>query len=157
MDSWMFGWLGDQPGGFIGRSIHGGAGPICLISWTDWLIDGWLDGRMNGRGLVNSIDSVPVTPLPCRRTEIQRSWNWCPPLTRSRVTSTNLTFDYTIVTTCLPPPSISLLARVFTPESLYEFLVYYVIIRFVIPVVFNKLIRVECMFLSNTTLFYLMV
>jgi len=30
-------------------------------------------------------------------------------------------------------------------------------IRFVIPVVFNKLIRVECMFLSNTTLFYLMV
>ena len=27
------------------------------------------------------------------------------------------------------------------------------IIRFVIPVVFNKLIRVECMYLSNTTLF----
>jgi hypothetical protein len=31
------------------------------------------------------------------------------------------------------------------------------IIKFVIPVVFNKLIRVECIFLSNTTLFYLMV
>ena len=31
------------------------------------------------------------------------------------------------------------------------------IIRFVIPVVFNKLIGVECMFLSNTTLFYLIV
>jgi len=31
------------------------------------------------------------------------------------------------------------------------------IIRFVIPVVFNKLIRVECMFLPNTTLLYLMV
>jgi len=28
-----------------------------------------------------------------------------------------------------------------------------VIIKFVIPVVFNKLIRVECMFLSNTTYF----
>ena len=27
------------------------------------------------------------------------------------------------------------------------------IIRFVIPVVFNKLVRVECMYLSNTTLF----
>jgi len=32
-----------------------------------------------------------------------------------------------------------------------------VVIRFVIPVVFNKLIRVECRSLSNTTLFYLMV
>ena len=31
------------------------------------------------------------------------------------------------------------------------------IIRFLIPVVINKLIRVECMFLSNTTLFYFMV
>ena len=31
------------------------------------------------------------------------------------------------------------------------------ITRFVIPVVFNKPIRVECMFLSNTPLFYLMV
>ena len=30
-------------------------------------------------------------------------------------------------------------------------------IRFVIPVMFNKLIRVECMFFSNTTSFYLMV
>ena len=30
-------------------------------------------------------------------------------------------------------------------------------IKFIIPLVFNKLIRVECMFLSNTTLFYLMV
>ena len=28
-----------------------------------------------------------------------------------------------------------------------------VIIRFVVPVVFNKLIKVECMFLSNTTYF----
>jgi len=32
-----------------------------------------------------------------------------------------------------------------------------IFIRFVIPVVSNKLIRVECMFLSNTTLFYFMV
>jgi len=31
------------------------------------------------------------------------------------------------------------------------------LIRFVIPVVFNKLIRVECMSWSNTTLFYSMV
>jgi len=30
-------------------------------------------------------------------------------------------------------------------------------IRFLIPIVINKLIRVECMFLSNTTLFYFMV
>jgi len=32
-------------------------------------------------------------------------------------------------------------------------ILYLAIIRFVIPVVFNKLIRVECMFLSNITLF----
>ena len=31
------------------------------------------------------------------------------------------------------------------------------IVRFVIPVVFNKPISVKCMFLSNTTLFYLIV
>jgi len=30
---------------------------------------------------------------------------------------------------------------------------YFFIIRLIIPVVFNKLIRVECMYLSNTTLF----
>jgi len=50
MDSWVVGWLGDQPGGFMGRSIHG-VRAIYLIGWIDCLIDGWLDGRMNGRGL----------------------------------------------------------------------------------------------------------
>jgi len=58
MDCWVVGWLGDQPGGFMGRSIHGGAKAICLIGWIDCLIDGELDGRMNGWGLVNSVDSV---------------------------------------------------------------------------------------------------
>lgn len=61
----MVGWLGDQPGGFMGRSIHGGAKAKCLIGWIDCLIDGWLDGW----GLVNLIDSVPFTPLPCSRIE----------------------------------------------------------------------------------------
>ena len=32
-----------------------------------------------------------------------------------------------------------------------------IVIRFIIPVMFNKLIRVECLSLSNTTLFYLMI
>jgi len=36
-------------------------------------------------------------------------------------------------------------------------LTFLVIIRFVIPIVFNKLIRVQCMSLSTTTLFYFMV
>jgi len=44
LECWVIGWLGDQPGGFMGRSIHGGARAICLIGW----IDGWLDGRMDG-------------------------------------------------------------------------------------------------------------
>ena len=34
---------------------------------------------------------------------------------------------------------------------------YTITISFIIPLVFNKLITVECMFLSNKTLFYLMV
>ena len=51
MDSWVVGWLGDQQGGFMGRSIHGGVRAIYLIGWIDCLIDGWLDGRMDGWGL----------------------------------------------------------------------------------------------------------
>lgn len=50
----MVGWLGDEPGGFMVRSMHGGARAICLIGWIDCLIDRCMDGM----GLVNSIDFV---------------------------------------------------------------------------------------------------
>jgi len=42
------GWLGDQPGGFMCRSTHGGARAVRLIGWIYFLIDGWLDGWIDG-------------------------------------------------------------------------------------------------------------